>query len=311
MPVSSTNRRHVLRFPERRASHLDAYCRGLPSEGTRRVYRRIAIAFERWASVPVDQVTRRTIESYREHLEVLGRAPTTIAQHLAAICGYFQFLEDEGVIDSNPAARVRRPKIAEPPPKQGITPAEVRRLLEVCDPATMIGLRDRALVLTLSVQAFRISEALGITVETLGEEAGHHVAQIIGKGNKPARVPLAPIVHEAMQQWLDAADIHEGPIFVPVSKGGVVKLGRAISSQSGWKRIKHLGQQAGIERALHPHLARHGAATAALAAGVALHRVQDHLRHADPRTTRRYDSQRRSLSNPCGPVVADLIKRAD
>ena len=40
---------------------------------------------------------------------------------------------------------------------------------------------------------------------------------------------------------------------------------------------------------------RHGAATCALEAGEPLHRVQQLLRHKDPRTTERYDHSRDRL----------------
>jgi integrase len=225
---------------------------------------------------------------------------------LAAISGYLQFCADEGAIDVNPAARVRRPKLHEPPPKQGLTPAEVAQMLDACDDVSLIGLRDRALVLTLAIQALRIHEALGLHVEDFGDEAGHRVASIIGKGSKPARVPLAPKVWTAIKHWLDAAMIEHGPVFVPVLRGEHVRAGRAMTSQAAWKRVVYLADLAGLRHA-HPHLFRHGAATSALAAGVPLHRVQDHLRHADPRTTRRYDAQRDSLANPAGPVLADLV----
>lgn len=175
------------------------------------------------------------------------------------------------------------------------------------NPATLIGLRDRALLTALALQGFRISEALGICVEHLDHELGHRVAEIRGKGDKLCRVPLSAATWDAMSTWTTAAGITSGPIFVGVTKAGKVEIGTAISSQSAWKRVRKLARQAGIEKAMHPHLFRHAAITAALGAGVPLHQVQDFGRHADPRTTRRYDSHRQSLSNPTTHVLAGLM----
>lgn len=301
----------VVHFPEQHVGLVGAYLRGLPSDSTRRVYARVLRDLASWLGRDPETASRREIESYREHLEQLGRAKTTIVQHLAAVSGFLQFACDEEVIQSNPAARVRRPRLHEAPIKKGVTAAEVRMLLDICDTTTLIGLRDAALVYVLAVQGLRIHEALGIAVEHVDRENGHHVVTITGKGDKVARVPLAPAVHAAITRWTTAVPIMMGPIFVAVLRGDHVAPGQHISAQAAWKRVRYLAHIAGLGREIHPHLFRHGCATSALAAGVALHRVQDHLRHADPKTTRRYDSQRKSLDNSTGPTVADLIERAE
>jgi len=98
-------------------------------------------------------------------------------------------------------------------------------------------------------------------------------------------------------------------VVLAVRQGEVV-TGRSVSSQAIDKRIKLLARRAGLARRVHAHLLRHGAATAALDAGVPLRSVQDFLRHADPRTTRRYDSHRNSLNNPTPHVLADKVLAA-
>lgn len=298
----------IIGFPETRVGIVDAYLRGLPSDATRKVYRRALDQFEGYlASKDVLGATRRDVEAFRAHLEALGRAPSTISKTMAALTGFYTFAEDEGVIEKNPARRARRPKVPTTSPRQGLSPGEVHALLGVPDLGTPIGLRDRVLLLLLGVQAWRISEALGLRVEDLGEEGGHRVATVTGKGGKVCRVPLAAATWQAIQDWRAAADIESGPILVPVLKGGRVVPGKAMSPQSAWRRIRRLGQQAGLTRSIHPHLFRHGAATALLDRGVPLRDVQDHLRHADPRTTRRYDSHRLSLANQSPHVLAAVL----
>lgn len=300
----------LFRFPESHVGIVAAYLRGLPSDATRAVYRQVLRDFFGCCKTPLAEVTRRHVESYRAHLEAAGRSRATVKKHLAALSGFFSYALDEGEVASNPAANARRPKATEDPIKQGITPAETRSLLDACDRGSLIGLRDYSLVMTLAVQALRISECLGLHTEHVRQENGHQVADIVGKGGKKATIPLAAPVSEALTNWIDASKV-TGPIYVAVLKGDRVVPGKAISKQSAWKRVRHLAREAGIDRPLHPHLFRHGCATSALAAGVPLHRVQDHLRHADPRTTRRYDAHRKSLNNPTGPVVADLIDHGE
>jgi integrase/recombinase XerD len=297
----------IITFPEAEIGIIQAYIRGLPSPTTRRIYAQIIRAFETFVGVDVLSVTRRQVEAYRAHLEDQHRAAATVGKHLSAINGLFDYALAEGLVDRNPVATARRPKISDVSPRRALSPAEVRALLAIPDVTTMVGLRDRALLTVLAVQGWRISEALGLRVEDLDEEQGQRVATIHGKGGNVARVPLAGPAWVTIKTWIDASGIASGPIFVAVVKGGRVESGRSISIQSAWKRIRHLAKAAGITRAVHPHLFRHAAVTQALAAGVALHEVQDFARHADPRTTRRYDSHRASLSNRSPHVLAALL----
>ena len=296
----------VVAFPEAEISLLDAYLRGLPSASTRTVYRRALAAFDEFIGVKERlAATHRNVEAYRAHLEALGRAPSTICQHLSALVGFYDFALDEKLIDNNPAARARRPKLPKRSSRQGTEVHETQAMLRVCCVSTdaLIDLRDCALINVLALQAWRIEEALGLQVEDLGEEQGHKIAQITGKGAREDRVTLAAATWTAIHAWLEVAGITTGPVFVPVLKGGRLVPGKAMSKQAAWKRVKKLAKLAGL-RHIHPHLFRHGAITAVLDAQVPLREAQDFARHADPRTTRRYDSHRESLNNPAPHVLA-------
>lgn len=303
----------IVAFPETKVSVLDAYLRGLPSAPTRSVYRRVILQFTAFLGErPVLEATRRDVEAFRSHLESAGRAPQTIARALSALSGYFGFAMDEGLLEKNPAARARRPRIPDCSPRRALSRADTMAILAMPDLSTLVGLRDRALLVTLALQGLRISEALGLRVEDLDEEQGHKVARVLGKGAKVARVPLAAATWQAIMTWTKSAGLGAaGPIFVPVLKGGHIVPNKPMSPQSAWKRIGLLARQAGITRRVHPHLFRHAAVTSALAANVPLHSVQDFARHADPRTTRRYDSHRQSLSNPTAHTLAATLLAGD
>ncbi len=301
----------IVAFPESAVSLVDAFLRGLPSAATRTAYRRAIQSFAAVLGRDLITATRRDIEAHRANLEAAGRAPATIAKVLSALSGYYAFAVDEGVIDRNPASSARRPKVSDTSPRRALSPADVRAILAVPDVSKPVGLRDRALLVTLIVQGWRVSEALGLRVEDLAEESGHKVATICGKGGKVARVPLAAATWQTIIAWLEASNVTTGPVFVAVTKGGVVVAGVAVSQQAAWKRLQTAAAKAGVARHVHAHLFRHGAVTTALASGVPLHQVQDFARHADPRTTQRYNSQRASLANPAPHVLAAALLDAE
>jgi integrase len=64
-----------------------------------------------------------------------------------------------------------------------------------------------------------------------------------------------------------------------------------------WTQAKHIT----------PHSLRHTMVTLALDAGVSLRDVQDAARHADPRTTRRYDRARHALDRHATYTLAAFV----
>ena len=124
------------------------------------------------------------------------------------------------------------------------------------------------------------------------------------------RVPLAGATVTALREWIHAAGITSGPVFVAVGREGVVdRSGRPLHRATAWERLRTLARRAGIKGAVFPHRLRHTAVSEALRAGVPLHLVQDFARHSDPKTTRRYDSHRLSLSNPTAHVLSERLAR--
>jgi integrase/recombinase XerD len=136
---------------------------------------------------------------------------------------------------------------------------------------------------------------------------GHRVVRIVGKGNQPALVPLAPRTARA----IDAAvgERTDGPLLARTD-------GSRLDRHTAGRIVRRLAQRAGIDKPISPHSLRHAAITAALDAGCGLRDVQDFARHADPRQTRRYDRARGALdrnptssrpTSPEPPVPGDAV----
>jgi integrase/recombinase XerD len=71
--------------------------------------------------------------------------------------------------------------------------------------------------------------------------------------------------------------------------------------------VARLARRAGLSKRITPHSLRHTMVTLALDAGVSLREVQDAARHADPRTTRRYDRARHALDRHATYSLAAFI----
>ncbi len=298
----------IVAFPEGQVSIEAAFLRGLNSKSTSKVYKHALGVFAGFlGDRGLLDAGRRDVEALRATLTEQGRSPATICKVMSGLSSFYRFVVEEGVIDRNPVTTARRPKVSDVSPRQALSTADVKAMFNICDKSTLVGLRDHAMLTLLGVQGWRVAEVLGLHVEDLGEEGGHKVAVVHGKGSKVQRVPLAAVTWQAIQNWVSRGVIESGPLFTAVGRDKTPKPGKAMTQQAVWKRLRLLARRAGVQREVHGHLFRHTAVTEALAGGVALHLVQDFARHADPATTRRYDSHRNSLSNPTCHVLAEKI----
>ena len=136
---------------------------------------------------------------------------------------------------------------------------------------------DFALVAMPGLPGGRIFEATGANTADLGEEHGHRVLRVCGKGTKVVLVPLPPAVGRATGQAAGLRD--RGPVLLN-TRG--TRMGRHAAT----RRLRHLAQAAGIQIArAHPHMLRHTFVTTMPGAGAGLRDAQIAARHAGPRTT--------------------------
>jgi site-specific recombinase XerD len=112
------------------------------------------------------------------------------------------------------------------------------------------------------------------------------VLRVCGKSTKIVLVPLPPAVGRAIDRAIGART--NGPILLN-SRGG------RMDRHAATRRLRRLAQPARVRiTGPHPHMLRHTFVTTMLDAGVDLRDVQIAARHADPRTTMRYDRPART-----------------
>jgi integrase/recombinase XerD len=122
------------------------------------------------------------------------------------------------------------------------------------------------------------------------------VLRVCGKGTKVVLVPLPPAAGQAIDRAISARI--RGPILLN-SRG--VRMDRHAAT----RRLRRLAETAGMRITRpHPHMLRHTFVTTMLDAGVDLRDVQIAVRHADPRTTMRYDRARKNLDRHPNYILA-------
>jgi site-specific recombinase XerD len=217
--------------------------------------------------------------------EVRHFKPSTVSRRVAVVAGFYRTCVIDAVLDHSPAEYVRRPNIPSESPTLGLTHLQFEAMLAAArDSANRF---DFALVTMLGLLGLRIFEATGANTQDLGEEHGHRVLKVHGKGGKIVLVPLPPAVARAIDRA--AGDRITGPLLLNTR-------GTRMDRHAATRRLHYLVQAAGVQiPRMHPHMLRHTFVTTMLDAGVDLRDVQIAARHADPRTTMRYDRARNQL----------------
>jgi integrase/recombinase XerD len=243
--------------------------------------------------LPVLEATRAHLELYRTSMEERGLAASTIDRRLSTPCGFYRFAHIDGRISSNPAQYVRRPTV-HPSERRGLDRGELGRFLFT---AERFDHAHAALAVLLGLNGLRVSEACETNVEDMAFERGHRVLRIIGKGNKPALIPLVPRTARTID--LAVGERRDGPILLRHD-------GQRLDRRTAHRWVRSIGKRAELGL-VHPHMLRAAFIMAALDAGVPLREVQVAARHADPRTTTVYDRRRQDFDRHAAYVVVAFV----
>jgi site-specific recombinase XerD len=238
----------------------------------------------------------------RVHLELYIRwmqevrkfKPSTVSRRFSVTAGFYRTAVIDGVLEHSPAEHVRRPAVPPESPTLGFTHLQFEAMLTAARESP--NRSDFALVAMLGLLGLRIFEATGASIADLGEEHGHRVLRVRGKGAKTVLVPLPPAVGRAIDRAIDGRSA--GPILLNSRRA-------RMDRHAATRRLRNLAGAAGVRIGrTHPHMLRHTFVTTMLDAGVDLRDVQIAARHADPRTTMRYDRARNNLDRHPNYILA-------
>lgn len=249
--------------------------------------------------------TAETIVNYINDLADYAKA-NTISRRISAIS---ENLHAAGIIDrptASPLVRsalrgIRRMKGTY---QQGKTPILLIDLEEIFEEMPKLGLqplveaRDRAILLTGFMGAFRRSELCAIEVENIhflpqGMEIfiASSKADQEGQGSSVA-IPYIDreefCAVRAVKRWLSLSHIGSGPIFRPFKKNGELRS-TGISDKSIAEIVKKYMAVIGEDPSFYgAHSLRHGFATTAASYGVEERNIMRQTRHHNVNMVRRY-----------------------
>ena len=231
-------------------------------------------------------------------------ASGTQANKLAAMKRFFLWLWQEGLIAHNPSASIQMPKQPQTLPRNILTPAEARRLLEAVPTQKPRDIRDRAILEVLYATGIRRAELLSLNLYDVGIQTGTLRIEH-GKGDVTRLVPLTAAATAALKLYLAEAR----PVFA--TQPGQLRL--FVSSRSGglldagdiMRIVAKASKNAGLKKHITPHTLRHACATHLLKGRADIRQIQKLLGHRRLSSTEIYThvelSDLAEVINRCHP----------
>src|SRR3954466_3286898 len=201
------------------------------------------------------------------------------------------------LIDVNPCARIPRPTVLrELQRREVLTVLEYAAFLTA---ARALGPTHHAIAVLGGMLGLRASEMAGLTVESLSTVRGYVTLTFVGKGDKPARMPVPLPALPAVQAAIDGRT--SGPLLR-------TRTGAGMDRRSVHRYVARTAQVAGIRRPIGPHALRRTVGTVGLNQGIPLRDIQRLLRHARPETTlASYDISPDALERHASHQVAGFL----
>ena len=279
------------------------------SPRTQAIYRDVLADFAQFCEGKVvESLVPTMLRRYEADLMERGMKPRTVHQHLSVLSGFCRFLMGKGVLRSNPARSVKRPKMEKRLPEyyqvrsmddyfaatEHWAGEDELEILRSYGPAPtdksaveIYRHRLRRLIISLLYDTgIRRAELIGLRRQSFDE--ARQVLRVVGKGDKMREIPLiSSLCHEiclylqAVESMRGSASPADGPLLM-------TEKGRALYPVYVDRTIKEELDGYGITGRKSPPVLRHTVATALLDDGADLNSIKEMLGHANLAATQVY-----------------------
>lgn len=255
---------------------LEAYVEAITiqgrSEKTAKRYQYLIRKMMEYVNVPIRHVTVYHLRQYMMKEKERGISDGTLEGMRQVFNAYFNWLQREKLIDSNPMANFGTIK-CQKKIKDTYTEVDIEKMKFSCG-----NIRDRAIVSFLMSTGCRISEALQLNRSDV--DLDKLECTVLGKGNKERTVFLDAVTGMLLRDYLDQRMDESPALFIGKRKD-------RLTSQGVRAMLTKLAKASTVDH-VHPHKFRRTLATNLIKHGMPIQEVASILGHEKLDTTMKY-----------------------
>ena len=267
------------------ASGMSEEIRANVSDNTLKAYEHATRKLEGWLDGRT--LNDAVLAEYIRFLHTNGKSPATINLLLSAV----KWMAEYHGIDNVAGAITKRTwsgirggdKPRERRRTDGLTWDEVERVCAVAESSeTVAGLRDAAMISLMSDCLLRISEAVAVNVEDIGEEGLQ-----IRRGERSDVLYICEWTRRLIERYLRKSGIKSGALFRRIRFQNHVTEDR-LGVKGAREAIRRRATEAGVTSTISGHSLRMGSAISLAEAGATVTEVQQAGRWQGPTMPARY-----------------------
>ena len=214
---------------------------------------------------------------------------------------------DMHIIKYNPFGNLKEEKpVINNKETEFLTKEECKVLLNSIDASTVLGHRNKTILVLALTTALRKSEIINIKIKHITTYTGYDVIKVTRKGGKEDLVKLQKNVLSMINEYVmmtkrNKLSHGEEYLFIGHSTNGNNK--ERLDASTLNYMIKRVCKNAGIDKDLRMHSTRHTAITLAILGGATVEKVRDFAAHKNLATTNRYIHSIDKLKNNASDLI--------
>lgn len=214
-----------------------------------------------------------------KHFETNKLSNKSIRRHISSLKGFYKYLVNNNITNSNPFIYVKLPKKEQKLPRY-LTIEELLEIFNSLEIKTNYDLRNRLILELMYATGVRVSELINIKI--LNIDFTDNSIKVFGKGSKERIVYYNDIAKTYLEKYLK--------IYPSLNKKNLDFLflnfkGDKLTPAGISYIINHVIKKISFNKHITPHMLRHSFATHLLNNGCSLITVQELLGHSSISTT--------------------------
>lgn len=225
-----------------------------------------------------EKIKKSDVIGFLKMLDEEKLSNKTIANILSSLRNFYDYLQDQNIVETNVFRLIKNPKIEKRLPNF-LSYESMREIFDTLLDDTFLNSRDKLIIELLYATGMRVSELVNLKYEDI--DYNNKSIKVLGKGRKERIVYFGSPCLKALEQYKKVNEFASDYVILN-------KYGKKITTRGVELIINKICDMCAIKGKVSPHTFRHTFATHLLQGGADIKSVGELLGHNSLNTTEIY-----------------------